>query len=82
MPQSTHETIAIPLMKSALVTGIACLQFGHLYCLAGVISATGQNPVPYLPCILHFLPAFQQCILANYTTRGKVNPFFFLDMSF
>ena len=37
MPQSTHETMAIPLMKSALVIGIACLQLGHLYCLVEVI---------------------------------------------
>ena len=40
MPQSTHETMAIPFMKSALVIGIACLQLGHLYCLSGIIWAT------------------------------------------
>ena len=40
----THDTMAIPLMKSALVIGIACLQLGHLYCLVEVISATKQNP--------------------------------------
>jgi hypothetical protein len=40
MPQSAHDTKAIPLMKSALVIGIACLQLGHLYCVMEVISAT------------------------------------------
>ncbi len=44
MPQSTHDTMAIPLMKSALVTGTACLQLGHLYCLFEVISATRHYP--------------------------------------
>ncbi len=31
LPQSTHDTIATPLMKSALLSGIRCLQLGHLY---------------------------------------------------
>lgn len=39
----THEAIAIPLMKSARVICIACLQLGHLYCLVEVISATRHN---------------------------------------
>lgn len=47
MPQSAHDTIAIPLMKSAPATGIVCLQLGHLYCL--VISATRHNPVLNIP---------------------------------
>ena len=41
-----HDAIAIPLMKSALVINIACLQSGHLYCLDDVISATRQNHAP------------------------------------
>src|SRR5659263_654495 len=44
IPQSTHETIAIPRMKSALLSGIECLQLGHLYCLSEVILATRQDP--------------------------------------
>jgi hypothetical protein len=30
LPQSPHEVMAIPLIKSALVIVIACLQVGHL----------------------------------------------------
>ncbi len=33
VPHLPHETIATPLIKSALSTGIVCLHFGHLYCL-------------------------------------------------
>jgi hypothetical protein len=40
MPHSTQDTMAIPLMKAALVIGIMCLQLGHLYCLVEFISAT------------------------------------------
>jgi hypothetical protein len=58
MPQSTHDTMAIPLMKSALVIGIACLQLGHLYCLVEVISATRHNPAP------ERTPAFPACLSA------------------
>jgi hypothetical protein len=47
LPQSPHDVIAIPLMKSALVIDIECLQSGHLYCLADVISATRQNHAPW-----------------------------------
>ena len=46
-PQSMHEIIAIPLMKSALLSCTGCLQLGHLYLLSGVISATRYNPGHY-----------------------------------
>ena len=39
LPQSTHDVIAIPLMKSAIAIDIECLQFGHLYCLVEIIWA-------------------------------------------
>ena len=57
VPQSTHETIAIPRMKSALLSCIGCLQLGHLYRLSGVISATRQNHGSHLD--VHAL--FQVC---------------------
>jgi|GEM_PF-6534915 len=37
LPQSPHDVMAIPLMKSAIAIDIECLQFGHLYCLVGII---------------------------------------------
>lgn len=40
LPQSPHDVIAIPLMNSAVAIDIECLQFGHLYCLVGIIWAT------------------------------------------
>jgi len=40
LPQSPHEVIAIPLMKSVIAIDIECLQFGHLYCLVEIIWAT------------------------------------------
>ena len=43
LPQSPHDAMAIPLMNSTLVIDIECLQFGHLYCLVEVISATRHN---------------------------------------
>lgn len=43
LPQSPHDASAIPLMKSALVSDMRCLQLGHLYCLVVVISTTIHN---------------------------------------
>jgi len=37
LPQSPHDVIAIPLMKSALFINMVCLQVGHLYCRVDVI---------------------------------------------
>jgi hypothetical protein len=75
LPQSLHDAIAIPLMKSALVIDIACLQLGHLYSLVDFISATRQNHAPwpeYLETLLpvRFLWLYLFCILY----RGQSKP--------
>lgn len=36
LPQSAHDATAIPLINSALINNIACLQLGHLYCLVDI----------------------------------------------
>ncbi len=75
LPQSLHDAIAIPLMKSAFVIDIACLQLGHLYCLVDFISATRQNPAPWPECFetllrVRFLSLYPFCILY----RGQSKP--------